>query len=47
MEKKLCVRCGTKLFTTTINKRCCPNCGVIEENQDVEKFDGKLSKYIG
>ena len=42
---KLCPYCGTPLKETTLGRKFCPNCGIIEETpQEIKKED---ISYIG
>jgi len=45
---KCCVICGTPLRKTNFDRYFCPNCGIIEENQDklVEPEENKKPSYI-
>jgi len=43
---KNCPICGTPLKETTWNRWCCPNHGIIVEDDEVEEIDKERS-YIG
>lgn len=45
---KYCVKCGCEIKETNMGRFYCPNCGIIEANQDIEEdHDDKTPIYIG
>ncbi len=45
---KYCSICGSKLYTTNMNKEYCSNCGIIKDGEIEEEEDKNSSgSYIG
>ena len=42
-----CPYCGTKLKTTSWDNKFCPNCGIIQENEELSKESDEKPSYIG
>ena len=42
-----CYICGTKLKTTSWDRKFCPNCGIIEEENKVQSDEDAYKGYIG
>jgi len=43
-----CVKCGIKLFTyKNDDRKICPNCGFLIENQSLKSSKNKEVEYVG
>lgn len=44
MVLKLCPKCGVKLFKLNFEKFLCPNCGLIEYDNELEELEDKENR---